>query len=86
MTDQNQDIYVRAEGLKVVEFPVYREHIEARGHSVDMYVKVETRPLPKDSKFSVLRPRVLMHAPDVAVLHYETRAATIGELFETLLS
>lgn len=84
MTDQNKDVYARTEGMAIVEFPVYREHIEARGHSVDMYVKVETQPLPKDSKFLIIRPRVLMQAPDAAIQYYESRNATIGELFEKL--
>lgn len=81
---QDQDIYVRAEGMTVVEFPVYREHIEARGHSVDMYVKVQKQPMPKDSKFMILRPRVVMHSPTVAVMFYETRPATIGQLMGKL--
>lgn len=82
-TDPQLDVFARVENGKIVEFPVFRIHIENRGHSIDRYTPVETTPRPTVDAYSTVK-QVVTYSNGKVVQSWEVRKLTLAELLPTL--
>lgn len=90
MSTAANKVYARVsdEG-KILEYPVFPQHIEARGHPLEWYVQVEFAPKPEVPEFYWLKEVIVGRVSVSGVKHadvtYEVVPYTLAELVSGLV-